>query len=146
LARITQRQDVSKADLDRLSASLQSAQEQSGKLESALGDLKASLENQIKGTAKPADVSAAVAPVASKVTALEQNLAGVVESDDDRKANAERIVLSLELSNLKRALDRGQGYAAELAEVRKASNGKLDLLPLEQFKETGVATLATLQT
>ncbi len=56
-----------------------------------------SLEGQIKGTAKPADVSAAVAPVASKLAALEQNLAGVVKGDDDRKTNAERIVLSLEL-------------------------------------------------
>jgi hypothetical protein len=146
LARVTQRQEVSKADTDRLAASLQSAQEQVGKLESTIGDLKGSLEGQIKGTAKPADVSAAVAPVASKLAALEQNLAGVVKSDDDRKANAERIVLSLELANLKRALDRGQGYAAELAEVRKASNGKLDLLPLERFKETGVPALATLQT
>ena len=35
-------------------------------------------------------------------------------------------MLSLELSNLKRALDRGQGmgYAAELAEVRKAAAGQ----------------------
>lgn len=146
MTRISQRQEVSKADTDRLAASLQSAQEQVGKLESALGDLKASLEGQIKGTAKPADVSAAVAPLASKVASLEQNLAGVVKSDDDRKTNAERIVLSLELANLKRALDRGQGYEAELAEVRKASNGKIDLLPLERFKDTGVPTLASLQT
>lgn len=137
LTRITQRQEVSKADTDRLAASLQSAQEQAAKLESAIGELRTSV-------AKPADVSAAVAPVASKVAALEQNLAGVVKGDDDRKANAERIVLSLELSNLKRALDRGHGYAAELAEVRKAANGKLDLDPLERFKEAGVPTLATL--
>jgi hypothetical protein len=137
LARITQRQEVSKADVDRLAASLQSAQEQAAKLESAIGDLRTSV-------AKPADVSAAVAPVVSKVAALEQNLAGVVKGDDDRKANAERIVLSLELSNLKRALDRGHGYAAELAEVQKAANGKLNLAPLERFKETGVPTIATL--
>ena len=137
LTRISQRQEVAKADADRLAATLQSAQEQVAKIESSIGELRTS-------AAKPADVSAAVAPVASKVAALEQNLAGVVKGDDDRKANAERIVLSLELSNLKRALDRGHGYAAELAEVRKAANGKLDLLPLERFKETGVPTTATL--
>jgi hypothetical protein len=137
LTRITQRQEVSKADTDRLAATLQSAQEQVAKIESSMGELRTS-------AAKPADVSAAVAPVASKVAALEQNLAGVVKGDDDRKANAERIVLSLELSNLKRALDRGHGYATELAEVRKAANGKLELGPLERFKETGVPTLATL--
>src|SRR5262249_42165240 len=136
---------VSKADMDRLAASLQSAQEQVAKLESALGDLKASLEGQIKSTAKPADVLAAVTPLANKVASFEQNLAGVVKSDDDRRANAERTVLSLELATLKRALDRGQSYAAELAEVRKASNGKLDLSPLERFKDTGLPTLASLE-
>ena len=70
---------------------------------------------------------------------------GVINSEQTRRENAERIVLSLELSNLKRALDRGTGYAAELEEVRRASNGKIDLAPLDRFKDTGVATPAQLK-
>jgi len=53
--------------------------------------------------------------------------------------------LSLELGNLKRAIDRGQGYASELAEARKLSGGKVDLAPLERFEDKGVPTLAELR-
>ena len=121
--------------------------EEAGKLSSTIGELRASIETQIKALARPADVSAAVSPVASKLAELEHNVQSVVKSEATRKENAERIVLSLELSNLKRALDRGQGqgYTAELEEVRKVSGGQLDLSALERFKDTGVATVAELK-
>jgi hypothetical protein len=146
-ARVTQRADGTKADMDRLSAAVEAVKEETARLTSAVGELRSSVDSQLKSFAKPADVSAAVAPVNSKLAELEQNVRGVVSSEQSRRENAERIVLSLELSNLKRALDRGQGsgYAAELEEVRKASNGQLDLSPLERFKDTGVATAAQLK-
>jgi hypothetical protein len=144
-ARLGQRLETSKADTDRMSAALQALQEETGKLSSAMGEIRGMVEGQLKGVAKPADIAAAVAPVAGKITALEQDLKTVVKSEDDRKANAERIVLALELANLKRALDRGQPYAAELAEVRKASGGKLDLASLDRYKEQGVETLPELE-
>ena len=40
-------------------------------------------------------------------------------SEADRSANASRIVLTLELANLKRAIDRGERYADELARAKK---------------------------
>lgn len=136
-AKLAQRGEAVKADADRLAASVEAAKEETGKLTSAVGELRSAM-------AKLADVSAAVSPVASKVATLEQTLQSVVKSEDDRKANAERIVLALELANLKRALDRGQGYAAELAEVRKAAQGRIDLAPLERYKDAGVPSQAAL--
>jgi hypothetical protein len=146
-ARGAQKIEAAKADTDRLSAAVEAVREETGKLSSTFGELRGSVESQLKSVAKPADVSAAVAPVAGKLVELEKNVQSVVKSEDARKQNAERIVLSLELSNLKRALDRGQGqgYAAELAEVQKVSGGQLDLAPLERFKDTGVATLTELK-
>jgi len=146
-ARSAQRDEATKADAERLSAAVEAVKEEAGKLSSTIGELRASIETQIKALARPADVSAAVGPVASKLAELEHNVQSVVKSEASRKENAERIVLSLELSNLKRALDRGQGqgYAAELDEVRKVSGGQLDLTALERFKDTGVATLAELK-
>jgi len=144
-ARATQGLESGKADAARLSAAIDAMKDETAKLSSAVGELRSSLDTQLKGVSKPADVSAAVAPVAGKVAALEQSVATVVKSEESRKENAERIVLSLELQNLKRALDRGQGYAAELAEVTKAAQGKLDLSALERFKDTGVATLPSLK-
>lgn len=146
VGRLTQRAESLKADGDRLSQSIRTAQEEAGSIRSALDALKGDIEAKLKATAKTADVAAAVAPVTAKLGALEQSLDGVVKSEEDRKTNAERIVVSLELGNLKRVLDRGQPYAAELAEVSKAAGGKVDLAPLERYKNNGVPTIADLAT
>lgn len=146
-ARGTQRIDAARADVDRLAAIVEAANEETGRLSGALSDLRSSVDSQLKSFAKPADVTAAVGPVNSKLAELEQSIQSVIRNEQSRRLNAERIVLSLELSNLKRALDRGQGhgYAAELEEVRKASAGQLDLSSLERFKDVGVATVAQIR-
>jgi hypothetical protein len=68
----------------------------------------------------------------------------VVQSESERNATAERIVLSLELGNLKRAMERGQPYSRELGEVAKVSGSRIDLRPLEPYRNQGVPTLAEL--
>ncbi|HEX2840783.1 hypothetical protein [Hyphomicrobium sp.] len=146
-ARGTQQVEAQKASTDRLSAAVEAVREETARLSSVVGELRSSVESQLKSVTRPADVSAAIGPVSTKIAELEQNVQNVVQSEQSRKQDAERIVLSLELSNLKRALDRGQGqgYAVELEQVRKASAGQLDLGPLDKFKDTGVATLAQLK-
>lgn len=79
-----------------------------------------------------------------KLAEIEKGLQTVAASERTRQTNAERVVLALELQNLKRALDRGAKYDAELAEVEKAAGGKFDLAALAKFKEAGVPTLADL--
>ncbi len=143
-ARLSQRLEALKADTDRLSATSQVLQEETGTLSSSLGRLKTALEAQFRGVARPSDVQAAVSPVSSRLAELEQSLAGVVRNDEDRRANAERIVLSLELANLKRVLESGQSYASELDSVRKVAGERLDLGVLERYKDEGVPTGADL--
>ncbi len=130
--------------LDGLDQSLRATRDESAGLKSTVDSLKADVTNQLKSVARPQDVSSALAPLNSKLAAVEQNLAGVVKGEDDRKANAERIVLSLELANLKRALDRGGSFATELAAVQKVGGGKLDLKALEAVKDAGVPTTTML--
>jgi hypothetical protein len=129
---LTERLAAMKTDNDRLAATLKMAQDETSTLKGALDALKAS-------TAKPTDVAAAVKPVGEKLSAIEQSVQSLMKAEDDRRANSERILLSLELQNLKRALDGGQKYAAELAAVKGASAGKFDLAALEKFKDQGVA-------
>lgn len=146
-ARATQKADEAKADTDRISGTTAAAKEDVARLSTTVGELRSSVDSQLKSFAKPADVAAAVGPINSKLAEIEQKVQTIASNEQSRRQNAERIVLSLELSNLKRALDRGQGqgYAAELEEVRKAAAGQLDLSPLERFKDTGVATPAELK-
>ena len=89
-----------KSDSDRAAASLKTTQEE-------IKRLKADLDTRLASFAKAEDVSIAVGPINGKLTALQQDVQGVIKSEGDRKTTAERIVLSLELANLKRAIDRG---------------------------------------
>jgi hypothetical protein len=144
-ARAGQRVESSKAETERVTTALEGIQEDARKLSAALGELKTSVGVELKGVARPADVSSAIAPVAGKVAALEQNLQSVVKSEEGRNANAERIVLSLELGSLKRAVDSGRPYAPELERVRKAAGPAMDLSALDRYKDTGVPSLPDLE-
>lgn len=127
-----------KAESERAVAGLKATQEE-------LKKLKADLDGRLAAFAKPDDVSSAVAPIAGKLTALQQDLQGVMKSEGDRKTTAERIVLALELANLKRAIDRGNAYAPELAQARKLAGASIDLAPLERFASAGVPTQTELR-
>lgn len=140
----TQKIDTLRSDADRLTAAVQGIRDTTNDVKTALDSVKSDIEAKFKASAKPADVASAVAPVAGKVAALEQNVQAVVKSEEDRKLNAERILLSLELNNLKRVVDRGQKYANELGEVKRAAGAKLDLSALDRYKDTGIATVAEL--
>lgn len=144
-ARLDQGLEVQKSETERVAATMQAVQEDSAKLTSALNGLKGAVDKQLSSVARPADVASAVSPVSEKLAVLENSLAAVIKSEDERKVSAERIVVTLELANLKRALERGHSYAKELADVRKASDGKVDLAVLDRYKDAGVKTLLDLQ-
>lgn len=137
VTRTTQRVDQLKTGTDRLTEVARAAQDEIAKLQAALDAIR-------RETAKPADVAAAVAPAAARLGKLETSVGDVLKAEADRQRNAERIVLSLELGNLKRAMDRGGSYAAELAEVRKVAGNRLDLATLQRYQNDGLPTLAEL--
>lgn len=145
-ARLGQRFEALKADSNRINETLQVVQEETGAIRSQLDAFTGDVTQKLSKLTTAEDVSAAIKPVEEKMADLQRDVADVVAAEQDRKANAQRIVLSLELANLKRAVDRGEGYADELAEVRKASTGLLDLAALEPYESAGVATLNDLQT
>jgi len=126
------------AESDQAAATAKANQEQIAKL-------KSDLEARLGSLAKPEDIAGAVQPLTAKISSLEQNVQGVVKSEDERKATAGKIVLSLELGNLKRAIDRGRPFAAELAQAQKLAGGGVDLDPLLPFANSGVPTLADLR-
>jgi len=145
LARISQRVEALKSTDERLEQMVRAVQEEAGRLRSEVDGLRNDLADQLKTVARTQDVSAAIAPVESRIAALENNVQAVVRSEEDRRVNAERIVLALELGNLKRALDRGGPYATELSEVRRIGAGKIDLSVLERYQDRGVPTLVELK-
>jgi hypothetical protein len=127
-----------KTDSDRAQAALKATQED-------LKRLKADLDTRLATFAKPEDVSTAVNPINNKLATLQQDVQGVIKSEGDRRTTAERIVLSLELANLKRAIDRGKAYAPELEQAQKVAGTIVDLSPLERFSLEGVPTSTELR-
>jgi hypothetical protein len=136
--------DQARNSTERLQLGLKAAGDDTAKLATALDGVRRDLDTRLQAMAKPADVAAAVAPLAAQLTGLERNLTTVVKSEGERNATAERIVLSLELGNLKRAMERGLPYSRELAAVAKVAGTRIDLRPLEPYQAQGVPTLAEL--
>ncbi len=137
-AQIVQRIDGLKAQSDKLEVALAG-------LRDATTALKAEIGREMQNVARAADVSTAISPLTSKLSALEQNVQGVVRNEDDRRQNVERIVTALELGNLKRTIERGVGFGPELAEVRRVAGPKIDLSVLERYRERGVPSLGELE-
>ncbi len=137
-ARLDQRATVLKTASDKLAAATRAISEQSAELKVELDALKGDVKQELAKVARPSDVQQAIAPVTEKVASIEKNLGSVMANETARKANAERIVLALELSNLKRVLDRGAPYGAELDDVKKIAGNVVDVGSLEAHKSTGV--------
>jgi hypothetical protein len=126
-----------KTATDHVAANLKITQDQIQSVNSALEGLKTA-------AAKPADIAAAVQPLQERMAAIDKSVQDVVQGDAARKQSAQRVVLALELQNLRRALDSGQNFSSQLADVKKVAGTQLDLAPLEKLQETGVPTLAEL--
>jgi hypothetical protein len=71
-------------------------------------------------------------------------LRAVRKTEAERATGAQRILLALEIATLKRALDRGDSYARELAAARKTAGGAIDLAALDRSSASGVPTLGAL--
>jgi len=113
------------------------ADERGAQLKSAIDDLAAK-------SVKQADIAAAVAPISAKIEAAETDIRGVMKAEDERRTNGQRVVLALQLQNLKRALERGGEFSAELADVKAHTSGKVDLTALEKVEGMGVPSIAKL--
>lgn len=137
-ARLDQRASVLKSATDKLNASMLAVSEQATEIKVELDALKGSVKQELERVARPADIQQAIEPVSKQVASLASDLGAVVASETARKKNAERIVLSLELSNLKRVLDRGVPFAAELADVKKIAGDAIDFSALDAHKDVGV--------
>jgi hypothetical protein len=130
---------TARSSATRFDSELSAIRTEAGRLAQRLDSLKGEVEERLRDAAKAADVS----PLTTKLAALERELQTFLAGEADRSANASRILLTLELANLKRAIDRGERYADELARAKKVG-GSLDFTALERYMQEGVPAPAEL--
>jgi hypothetical protein len=124
----------------RVERELAGLKSEAASLRQSLEGLQGSVEERLKDAAKAADL----APVLAKLAAFERDLRTIVKTEGDRAVSAQQVLLSLEIANLKRALERGHSYARELDAAKITAGGSIDLAPLERYSRTGVPTLGAL--
>jgi hypothetical protein len=130
------------ADVERLSGEAAAAKAAVARFERDLAALKAETAGLRHGLAAlKASVEEAVP---AKIAGIERDLQAVKKTEGERVAGAQRVLLALEIANLKRALDRGHSYARELEAAKKAMGGNVGLAALEPSSATGVPTLGSL--
>ncbi|MDX2205614.1 MAG: hypothetical protein NW223_22880 [Hyphomicrobiaceae bacterium] len=132
---------AAKALITRVDGELSALRTETGRLSQRIDTLRGEIEERLSGAARASELG----PLAAKVGAMEKDVQAFTRSEADRNANASRIVLLLELGNLKRAVDSGRPYPSELAAVQKVAQGRVDLKPIERFALEGVPPLADLQ-
>ena len=115
------------------------------RVEKAVASLSGSMDQTLQTLASDADVAAAVGPISAKMEDLSSALSGVVSREQTRRQSSRRIVLALELAELKRALDRGEPIKGLLDKVKTLAPEGIDLEPLDKYAGATVPTASQLQ-
>lgn len=84
-------------------------------------------------------------PVTAKLAAVETDIGTLKTSESNRAEAANRILLSLELTNLRRAIERGGSFGKEMTAVMAIAPKDLDLASLAAHAETGLPSVASLE-
>jgi hypothetical protein len=130
------------ADVEKLSAEAGAAKATAAKIERTLAAVKTEVDGlrrgveALKGTVEEA--------IPDKLASVERDLRAVKKTEGARAAGTQRVLLVLEIANLKRALERGDSYVRELEAAKRTAAGAVDLAALDHSSATGVPTLGTL--
>ena len=115
-----------------------------GTAKSNVDALKSDVTAQLQTVARQGDLKTSLEGVDKRVAGIETKLESMSKRDDERQANSERIVVSLQLANLKRVMEQGKPYGEALAEVEKVAGSLADLGPLKAHRDKGVVATAEL--
>ena len=131
--------ELARSGIARFDAELAALRTDAGRFAQRLDTLKGEIEERLKGAAKAADL----APLATSLATVERDVQTFLKSEADRTANASasatQMLLALELANLKRAVDRGEGYVEELGRAKKLGGSMLNFTALERYMQEGAA-------
>ena len=110
-------------------------------IEKLTGDLNGAIGQRVTTE----DLTRTLDPLSSKITAIDGEIGALKQSESNRNEAASRILLSLELTSLRRAVERGGAFTKELGAVSAIAPKDIDLSLLAARAETGLPSVASLQ-
>ena len=136
--RLEQKIETLKAKNDQFAPGFDGIRSEIARLDGSIGAVKAEIAGQMSSLVKSDQVTKALDPLNAKLLKVEANLSEVMQGDQSRKESTNRVLLTLELGNLKRAIERGSGYVKELDAVKKLAPADLKLDVLAANAEKGL--------
>ena len=138
LIKVREEQNSFREDLTNIRGAQADFISSNAKLSNQLAKLK-NANAQIAATAsRPPDVSAQINPVLSTLGKLTGKIDGLLTREASSKAEGRNIALALALGELKRAVNEGVPYEAELSRVAPHAPKSLDLSVLSQNAPKGL--------
>lgn len=79
-----------------------------------------------------------LAPLRDALAKVDEKLAQFSKREEEALASARRSALAIAFANLKRGMDRGDGFSSELQTVQQLAGPDVDLSSFDGLRETGV--------
>jgi hypothetical protein len=117
----------------------------SARLADQIAKLQDSTAKLTADMSRPPDVSAQIDPVNDALKTLRTDVNGLMDRESGSRAEGRNIALALSLGELKRAVNQGVPYRAELDRVAPHAPRNLDLTPLREHADHGLITLQKLR-
>lgn len=132
--------ELARTGVARFDGELSALRTDAGRLAQRLDTLKGEVEERLRGAAKASDLASLSAGVGSLERDVQTFLKGEAERTASATANATQMLVALELANLKRAIDRGERFADELARAKRLGGFTLNFTALERYMDEGAAS------
>ncbi len=116
-----------------------------GRTAKSIESLSADLGGAIGQRVTADDLGKSLEPLATKLAVIEGDIGALKSSEASRGEAANRILLSLELTNLRRAIERGGNFSKEMTAVAEIAPKDLDLAALSAHAGKGLPSLASLE-
>lgn len=134
---LTQLESV-KLKTDTLGKKLATLDAQSSKLVTDLDGLKSIIDGVKGDSISSTKLGSELAPLRSALSQIDEKIALLSKREAEALESARRSALAIALSNLKRGMDRGDGFSAELQAVEQLAGSDVDFSSFNSIRETGV--------
>lgn len=143
--RLQQSIDGVRGTAEEIRTEVQKLTEADGRTAKSIESLSADLGGAIGQRVTADDLGKSLEPLATKLAAVEGDIGALKTSEASRGEAANRILLSLELTNLRRAIERGGNFSKEMTAVAAIAPKDLDLSALSAHAHKGLPSLASLE-